>query len=116
MFLRFGVEEIVDHRDDGLGLFHQRHVCRIRENGQPGFRARSQIAVNLIALEAKHLSDVVQTDAVGIAVYKEKWRLGGLETVGSEIVWRQLDRNDALHEVRKLVGRRTELLVFDLDR
>ena len=30
LFLRFGVEEIVDHGDDGAGFFHQRHVCRVR--------------------------------------------------------------------------------------
>ena len=71
--------------------------------------------MNLIALEAKHFSDVVQSDAVGIAVYEKKWRLGGLESVGPEIVWLQLNRNDALDEVRELVGRRTELLVFGLD-
>jgi hypothetical protein len=75
-----------------------------------------QVAMNLIAFEAEHLSDVVQSDAVGIAVYEKKRRLGGLESVGSEIVWLQLHRDDALDEVRKLVGRRTELFVFGLDR
>ncbi len=29
-FLRFGVEEIVYHGDDGIAFFHQRNVCRVR--------------------------------------------------------------------------------------
>ena len=41
--------------------------------------------MNLIAFEAEHLGDVVESDAVGIAVYEKKWRLGGFESVGSEI-------------------------------
>lgn len=32
----------------------------------------SHVANNLIALEAEHFSDVVQPDAVGIAVYEKK--------------------------------------------
>src|ERR687897_3470745 len=72
--------------------------------------------MNLIAFEAEHLSDVVQSDAVGIAVDKKKRRPGGLEFTGSEIVWFQFQRDDALDEVRKLIGRRTELFVFGLDR
>ena len=28
--LRFGVEEIVYHGDDGIAFFHQRNVCRVR--------------------------------------------------------------------------------------
>ncbi len=114
-FLRFGVEEIVYHGDDGIAPFHQRNVCRVRENGQPGFRARSHVAKNLVALYAEHLSDVVQSDAVGIAVYEKKRRLGGLEFIGSEIAWLYIHRNDALGKVRELIGRRTELFVLGLD-
>jgi len=62
--------------------------------------------VNLIAFEAEHLRGVVQSDAIGIAVYEKKRRLGGLEFVGSEIVWLQCHRSDALDEARKLVRRR----------
>src|SRR5262245_27271873 len=71
--------------------------------------------MDLTALEAEHLRDVVESHAVGIAVDEEKRGLGGLESIGSEIVWLQLHRDDALDEVRELVGRRTELLVFGLD-
>jgi len=42
--------------------------------------------MNLIAFEAKHFSNVVQSDAVGIAMYEEKRGLGGLELSGAEIV------------------------------
>ena len=72
--------------------------------------------MNLIAFETEHLGDVVQADAVGIAVYEKKRGLRSFKFVGSEIVWLQLNRDDALDEVRKLVGRRTELFVFGLDR
>ena len=72
--------------------------------------------MDLIAFEAEHFSDVVQPNAVGIPVNEKERRPGGLEFVGSEIVWVQLNCDDALDEVRKLVGRRTELLVFGLDR
>lgn len=46
---------------------------------------------------------------------KRNGGLGGLEFIGSEIVWLQIHRDDALDEVRELVGRRTELFVFGLD-
>ena len=71
--------------------------------------------MDLIALKAEHFSDVVQSDAVGIAVYEKKRGLGGLEFIGSEIVWLQIHHDDALNEVRKLVGSGTEFFVFGLD-
>jgi hypothetical protein len=59
---------------------------------------------------------VIQSDAVGIAMYEKKRGLGGLESIGSEIVGLQIyPDDDALDEVRELVGRGTQLFVFGLD-
>ncbi len=30
LFGRFGIEDVVHYGDDGIGLLHQRNVCRVR--------------------------------------------------------------------------------------
>ena len=71
--------------------------------------------MNLAALQTKRFRDVIEPHAVCIAVDEKHRRLGGLEPVGAEIVRLQIDREDALDEVREIVGRRAEsfVVVFD---
>jgi len=71
--------------------------------------------VDLAALQAKRFRDVIEPHAVCIAVDEKHRRLGGLELVGAEIVRLQIDREDALDEVREFVGRRAKSFVVGFD-
>ena len=71
--------------------------------------------MDLAALQAEHFRDVIEPHAVGIAVDEKHRRLGGLELVGAEVVRLQIDRDDALDEVREFVRRRAEFFVVGFD-
>src|SRR5436190_13538329 len=72
--------------------------------------------MDLATLKAKRFGDVIEPHAVGIAVDEKYGRFGGLELVGSEVVRLQIDREDALDEVREFVGRRAERFVVGFER
>ena len=114
--LRLGIEKVVDHRDDRLPTVHQRDVCCIGQNSQSGLRARPQVAVNLVALEAEHFRDVIEPHAVGIAVDEEHGRFGGLELVGAEVERSQTHRPDVIYKIREFVGRRAQAFIFGFHR
>ncbi len=58
---------------------------------------------------------MIEPHAVGVAVDEEHRRFGGLELVGAEVVRLQIDRDDALDEVREFVRRRAQPLVVGFD-
>lgn len=71
--------------------------------------------MDLAALQGKRFRDVIEPHAVGIAVDEKHRRLSGLELVGAKVVRPQIDREDALDEVREFVGRRAKSFVVGFD-
>src|SRR6266404_4905959 len=113
--LRLGVEKVVHHRDDDGHALHQRDVGGVGQDGQARGGARLHVAVDLAALQAEHFRDVLEPDAVGVAVDEEHGRRGGLELFGAEVMSFGSRGEDPLDELRKLVRRRAQLLVLDFD-
>jgi hypothetical protein len=91
------------------------NVRGVGQDGQSRFRASLHVAVNLATFQAKHFRNMFESHAISVAVDEKHRRLGGLELIGTEVVRFRFRREEVLDEIRKFVGRRTQLFVFDFN-
>ena len=84
-----------------------------RQDGESRFGARLHVGVGVAAaFEAVHFGDVIDPDAVGVAVDEEERSFGRLEIVGTEIVWPHRRCFDVIEEIGETALHRIKFLPF----